>query len=48
MRAREHLAGFMARQPLLLEPDTAPAFHLLRYQETLKPAVWQAAQTTGV
>lgn len=28
---------FMARQPMLFEPDIALDFHLLRYQERLKP-----------
>ncbi|TXH02524.1 MAG: hypothetical protein E6R07_14985 [Nevskiaceae bacterium] len=28
---------FMAKQTMLLEPDIALNFHLLRYQETLKP-----------
>lgn len=28
---------FMARQPMLFEPDIALNFHLLRYQERLKP-----------
>ncbi|MCS7061001.1 MAG: hypothetical protein RMN25_07515 [Anaerolineae bacterium] len=45
---REYVTQFMARQPMLLEPDVALMFHLLRYQETLKPNVWQAAQAARV
>jgi hypothetical protein len=30
---------FLARQPMLFEPDIALNFHLLRYQERLKPRV---------
>lgn len=43
---REHVTRFVARQPLLLCPDVALNFHLLRYQERLKPAArcaWVAA-----
>jgi tetratricopeptide (TPR) repeat protein len=29
--------AFLARQPMLFEPDIALGFHLLRYQERLKP-----------
>ncbi|BCX03757.1 MAG: hypothetical protein KatS3mg053_1695 [Candidatus Roseilinea sp.] len=39
-REREYVEQFIARQPLLLEPDVALSFHLLRYQERLKPGVW--------
>ena len=38
--------AFLARQPMLLQPDIALRFHLLRYQELLKPrvlATWTAA-----
>ncbi len=31
--------AFLARQPMLFEPDIALTFHLLRYQELLKPRV---------
>jgi hypothetical protein len=33
----EHIAAFLARQPMLFEPNIALDFHLLRYQELLKP-----------
>jgi tetratricopeptide (TPR) repeat protein len=33
----EHIAAFLQRQPMLFEPDIALNFHLLRYQERLKP-----------
>jgi hypothetical protein len=36
---RRHVDAFIARQPLLFEPDIALNFHLLRYQERLKPRV---------
>jgi tetratricopeptide (TPR) repeat protein len=32
-----HVAAFLQRQPMLFEPDIAFNFHLLRYQEGLKP-----------
>lgn len=32
-----YIVDFMTRQPLLFEPDIALNFHLLRYQERLKP-----------
>lgn len=32
----EHIETFLARQPMLFEPDIALNFHLLRYQEGLK------------
>jgi tetratricopeptide (TPR) repeat protein len=38
--------AFLQRQPMLLQPDVALRFHLLRYQEHLKPRVlarWAAA-----
>jgi hypothetical protein len=34
---RTHIEIFLKRQPLLLEPDIALTFHLLEYQERLKP-----------
>lgn len=34
----EYVEGFLARQPMLFEPDIALNFHLLRYQERLKPS----------
>ena len=33
----QHVDAFMARQAILFEPDIALNFHLLRYQERLKP-----------
>jgi len=33
----EHVAAFLVRQPMLFEPNIALDFHLLRYQEQLKP-----------
>jgi len=33
----EHVRVFLARQPMLFEPNIALDFHLLRYQEQLKP-----------
>ncbi len=36
---QQHVETFLARQPLLFEPDIALNFHLLRYQERLKPRV---------
>lgn len=36
---RERAGVFLGRQPMLFEPDIALNFHLLRYQETLKPMV---------
>jgi len=36
-KEREHVATFLARQPMLFEPDIALNFHLLPYQELLKP-----------
>ena len=36
---QENVAAFLKRQPMLLEPDIALNFHLLRYQESLKPRV---------
>jgi hypothetical protein len=33
----ERIDTFMSRRPLLFEPDLALDFHLLRYQERLKP-----------
>jgi tetratricopeptide (TPR) repeat protein len=35
----ECVDAFMVRQPMLLEPDIALDFHLLRYQEVLKPKI---------
>jgi hypothetical protein len=35
----EHTETFLARQPMLFEPDIALNFHLLRYQEGLKQRV---------
>ncbi len=35
----ENVEVFLARQPMLFEPDIATNFHLLRYQERLKPRV---------
>lgn len=35
----EQVKRFLARQPMLFEPDIALNFHLLRYQESLKPQV---------
>jgi len=35
-REAELIAEFIARQPMLFEPDNAVNFNLLRYQETLK------------
>jgi hypothetical protein len=37
--------AFLARQPMLFEPDIALSFHLLRYQERLKPRV--SLRTSG-
>lgn len=34
---RKRVDEFMARQSMLFEPDIALNFHLLRYQELLKP-----------
>ncbi|HKR58172.1 MAG TPA: hypothetical protein VJS64_00460 [Pyrinomonadaceae bacterium] len=34
---KKHIDEFMAKQEMLLEPDIALNFHLLRYQERLKP-----------
>jgi len=34
---KKHVDEFMARQAMLFEPDIALNFHLLRYQERLKP-----------
>lgn len=34
---RAHVETFLKRQPLLFEPDVALSFHLLEYQERLKP-----------
>jgi hypothetical protein len=34
-----HVESFLTRQPMLFEPDIAVNFHLLRYQENLKPRV---------
>jgi hypothetical protein len=34
---RAHIGTFLERQPLLFEPDVALSFHLLEYQERLKP-----------
>jgi hypothetical protein len=34
---RSHLETFFKRQPMLIEPDIALSFHLLEYQERLKP-----------
>jgi|CXWL01.1.fsa_nt_gi tetratricopeptide (TPR) repeat protein len=34
---KQHTNEFMTRQPMLFEPDIALNFHLLRYQERLKP-----------
>ena len=34
---RECVEAFFVRQPMLFEPDIALNFHLLRYQELLKP-----------
>jgi hypothetical protein len=34
---QEHIAAFLQRQPMLFEPDIAFNFHLLQYQESLKP-----------
>ncbi|MBV9111135.1 MAG: hypothetical protein JO306_17145 [Gemmatimonadetes bacterium] len=42
--------AFLARQPMLLQPDLALRFHLLRYQELLKPRVigrWARVATGG-
>jgi tetratricopeptide (TPR) repeat protein len=36
---RESVEAFLVRQPMLFEPDIALNFHLLRYQENLKPRV---------
>ena len=33
----EHVASFLVRQPMLFEADIALNYHLLRYQEQLKP-----------
>jgi hypothetical protein len=38
-REGESIKVFLERQPLLLEPDNALEFHMLRYQENLKPLV---------
>jgi hypothetical protein len=38
---------FLARQPMLLQPDVALRFHLLRYQELLKPRVLARWATAG-
>ena len=35
----EQTEKFLARQPMLFEPDIALNFHLLRYQERLKPKI---------
>jgi len=34
---RAHIEAFLKRQPMLFEPDVALSFHLLEYQERLKP-----------
>ncbi len=34
---KKHVDAFMAKQAMLFEPDIALNFHLLRYQEHLKP-----------
>jgi len=34
---RAHIEIFLKRQPMLFEPDIALSFHLLEYQERLKP-----------
>ena len=34
---QEHVEAFLGRQPMLFEPNIALDFHLLRYQERLKP-----------
>jgi hypothetical protein len=34
---QQHTKTFLARQPMLFEPDIALNFNLLRYQEKLKP-----------
>jgi tetratricopeptide (TPR) repeat protein len=34
---QERIAEFLQRQPMLFEPDIALSFHLLKYQEGLKP-----------
>jgi hypothetical protein len=36
---QQRIEAFLVRQPMLFEPDIALNFHLLRYQETLKPRV---------
>lgn len=38
-REREYLERFVARQPLSMELDVPLTFHLLPYQERLKPKV---------
>jgi hypothetical protein len=38
-REEGHVEKFLSRQPLLFEPDIAVTFHMLRYQEDLKPRV---------
>jgi tetratricopeptide (TPR) repeat protein len=43
----EHRAQFMARQPLLFEPDNAIKFNLLRYQESLKDDFKKSRQRDG-
>jgi hypothetical protein len=42
-RENEHVEAFLARPPMLFEPDIALNFHLLRYQERLKPRVSRRA-----
>jgi hypothetical protein len=36
---KEYIKTFLLRQSMLFEPDIALNFHLLRYQENLKPEV---------
>jgi hypothetical protein len=38
-REAERIISFLERQPMLFEPDIAVEFHLLRYQQLLKPTV---------
>jgi hypothetical protein len=44
---KDQVAEFLQRQPLLFEPDIALNFHLLKYQEGLKPHYRAQRRRTG-
>lgn len=44
---QERIAEFLQHQPMLFEPDIALNFHLLKYQEGLKPHYRAQRQSTG-